>query len=106
MVGNRFHKVQHGIDSPVGSGNDEAWQNEAACRGIKNPDIFFDEKAFGIDEQRQQKTIAAAAKEICRRCGVQVTCLNYAITTGQVGVWGGMTTAERRHLVRSNAQTQ
>jgi len=41
------------------------------------------------------------AKAICARCDIQRECLRYALNAGSIqGVWGGMTEAERRRLLR------
>ena len=38
---------------------------------------------------------------ICRGCPVKVTCLNWALASGQeAGIWGGLTEDERRRLPR------
>ena len=45
----------------------------------------------------------AAAKEICATCKVTDECLDYSLRTQQLrGVWGGLTAAERRSLIRSD----
>ena len=43
---------------------------------------------------------ATAAKSVCRKCPVQLECLNYAITspTALHGIWGGTSAVERRDL--------
>lgn len=43
-----------------------------------------------------------AAKALCAQCPVRENCADYAMTTNQdYGVWGGMTTPERRKIRRS-----
>lgn len=67
------------------------WMLAASCRQV-DPEIFFP-KLPGA-------AAAAEAKELCRRCPVQVECLEYALDRQDVwGVWGGLTTRERE-LVR------
>jgi WhiB family redox-sensing transcriptional regulator len=45
------------------------------------------------------------AKAVCRDCVVAETCLRWAIDARQdTGVWGGMSSDERRALKRRNAR--
>jgi len=39
---------------------------------------------------------ADAAREVCKGCPVRLECLAFALRTGQRGIWGGMTEAQRR----------
>lgn len=42
-----------------------------------------------------------AAKEVCGRCPVRELCLAYAFTAAEsAGIWGGLTTEERRAAPR------
>jgi WhiB family redox-sensing transcriptional regulator len=73
-----------------------AWMSLGACRG-EDPELFF--PAAAASTARDQMT---AAKAVCQRCSVRGTCLSYAVTTAQDGIWGGTTSGERRVLaVRS-----
>jgi WhiB family transcriptional regulator, redox-sensing transcriptional regulator len=74
-----------------------AWQREAACRGlgtVESQTIFFPTKGESIKE----------AKAICGGCPVVGECLNFALTNGCIGVWGGTSERERRRL-RSRGRT-
>ena len=78
------------------------WMQEAACKDVADPDIFF-------PEQGQWKK-GIAAKAICAGCPVKDECLDYAIEYEQgdrYGIWGGMNTKERweheRELKRRTA---
>ena len=67
-----------------------AWQQHGTCRG-EGTDIFFHERyAHAVRE----------AKKLCDICVVRESCLDFAIKNDCVGVWGGMTTVERRHKIR------
>lgn len=55
-----------------------------ACSTALDPDIFFDEQAYGD------------AQAFCARCPVARTCLEYAMGSESDGVWGGTTPAERQ----------
>lgn len=79
------------------------WMDRAACAGMDVEWFFTD-------------SLAAVAKDVCARCPVRVQCLDYASDmqprgTGDHGVWGGTTPAERaarpgpRALSRAQAQT-
>jgi len=69
-----------------------AWMSLGACRG-EDPELFF--PAAAASTARDQMT---AAKAVCQRCSVRGTCLSYAVTTAQDGIWGGTTEQERRSL--------
>ena len=71
------------------------WRQNAACRE-EDPELFFP-----ISERGPLPLQVEAAKDVCRRCPVMETCLQWAMETGQgFGVWGGMTEDERRALNR------
>ncbi|MFC9817355.1 WhiB family transcriptional regulator [Streptomyces virginiae] len=76
-----------------------AWQAEAACRGLGSRQFFHPAGERGEDRAARDQ----AAKEICADCPVRDACLRHALDTGEAyGVWGGLTTEERRaHAARS-----
>lgn len=51
-----------------------------------------DVPCFG-DELNAELLVIAAAKAVCAICPVQAECL--AAGVGEVGIWGGLTEAER-----------
>jgi WhiB family redox-sensing transcriptional regulator len=70
----------------------DSWRGRARCNGLET-EIFFP-----ISEDPEAAT---TAKSICRECPVRQECLAYAMSTGQpYGIWGGLTTLERRGLLR------
>jgi WhiB family redox-sensing transcriptional regulator len=70
------------------------WQDHANCRGL-DPDLFYAGRGENDDSD--------AAKAICADCPVRGECLDHALTTHQAhGVWGGLTTLERKHIRRAN----
>ncbi len=71
-------------------GGRPAWHADAACAELPT-DEFFPSGSTG--KAFDQITLA---KAICATCPVAVQCLDYALDTGQDGVWGGMTEDERR----------
>lgn len=56
----------------------EPWMNKAECKG-QPLELFILEKGYSARE----------AQKYCRRCPVRQDCLEYAIRTQSVGVWGG-----------------
>lgn len=70
--------------------NDFAWMNLGACKGV-DPALFFPERGEATEP----------AKEVCARCPVKLTCLQFSLDSDeQDGVWGGMSGRERRLLKR------
>jgi WhiB family redox-sensing transcriptional regulator len=70
---------------------DLAWRRHAACRGL-DPEIFFP----ALDDADVED-----AKAVCTACGVQQTCLEFALQVREKeGVWGGATEKERRRILR------
>ena len=71
------------------------WRNRAACL-VENPELFFP-----IGNTGPALVQIEEAKEVCGRCQVVETCLEWAMESGQdAGVWGGVSEDERRALKR------
>lgn len=69
------------------------FMDQAACAEA-DPGLFFPN--WGQEEDRGN---TARAKEICKGCDVRAQCLAYALANHErYGVWGGMTTGQRRAL--------
>jgi WhiB family transcriptional regulator, redox-sensing transcriptional regulator len=78
------------IEALQAEGVDMAWQDFANCRGA-DPDLFFPERGAST----------RTAKQICRECGVQDACLEFAIVSSEkFGIWGAMSERERRKIRR------
>lgn len=89
------------MEAPItpirGTGRDtdvNAWRLDAACRGVGQ---------VGLDRfHNQSKVDQAWAKSVCAQCPVVRDCLEYELTFDRMyswgfdGVYGGMTTEERR----------
>lgn len=59
-----------------------------------DPDLFFPERGAST----------VPAKTLCFACPDRVACLDYALTHGErFGIWGGMTSRERRRLLHGQA---
>jgi WhiB family redox-sensing transcriptional regulator len=70
-----------------------------ACFGMA-VDRFFPIGDRGAGAQRA----TSAAKTICRSCSVVADCLEEALLVPDTdGIWGGLTTTERRALPRNFA---
>lgn len=67
------------------------WRDRARCRNV-SPELFF-------PDPTNNKQIAKA-KAVCKLCHVSSECLDWAVMTGQAGIWGGKTEQERRPLRR------
>lgn len=68
------------------------WRALAACRGL-DPALFYPVETS--DEA------AEPAKRVCADCPVREDCLGYALSIRESeGIWGGLTEAERRRLLR------
>lgn len=71
------------------------WRDAAACRG-EDPDLFFPKGYEG-----PSLLVIEQAKAVCRRCPVMEQCGQWAMETCQpFGVWGGLSEAERRTILR------
>lgn len=73
----------------------------AACRD-EPPDLMF---PVGDDGPALAQT--RQAKTVCTRCPVTAQCLEWALEHGQdVGIWGGLTSDERRALKQQRAAAE
>lgn len=59
-----------------------------------DPYLFFPEDLVGTAKDRRE--VADLAKAICEVCPVKIMCLDYAVSAGMQGVWGGTTESERK----------
>jgi len=69
---------------------DRDWRELALCTQV-DPELWFPVKGES----------PAAAKLLCGRCEVRAECLEFALDSNeQFGVWGGLSSDERRALRR------
>jgi WhiB family redox-sensing transcriptional regulator len=71
-----------------------------------DPDSFFPKDYF--DDENGKSAASSyenerAVKAICNECPMKLDCLTYAIQTGQHGIWGGTTEAERYSIRRGRS---
>ena len=74
------------------------WHEKAECKNA-DPEIFF----IGDTDKpnRFQAETQLEAKQLCGACAVKATCQEYALAVGEDhGIWGGMTTGERKSFKR------
>ena len=66
--------------------------DQAECRGVYT-DLFY-----RVEEERNVNAypFIDAVRSICARCPIWKDCLTYAIRHEQYGVWGGLTSMERK----------
>lgn len=71
------------------------WE-KAECWGL-NTDLFY-----AVEEERNIKAYfyINAVRTMCGKCQIQQKCLSYGFANEQYGVWGGMTTLERKAVVQ------
>lgn len=77
---------------------DRAIQAEGGVVPCQNaPDLFFE-----FEQERSNSFLMA--RELCSLCPVKDLCLQYALDNDEpFGLWGGMSTHERRRLKRRAA---
>lgn len=89
------------MEPHLGSAVLVTWRNDAACLDGE-PELFFP-----IGNANPALVQAEEAKAVCHQCEVALTCLTWAIESGQdTGVWGGLSEDERRALKRRNARAR
>lgn len=67
------------------------WRHRAACRA-EDPELFFPTGDTGPARMQAEE-----AKQVCYRCPVINSCLQWALDNGKdAGVWGGQDEDERR----------
>ncbi|MFC9359099.1 WhiB family transcriptional regulator [Rhodococcus sp. NPDC057014] len=73
-----------------------SWQYRGACRAMPSRMFFPSQNLRGPALRR----LESEAKLVCAQCPVIEQCREYALDYKEpYGVWGGLTSAERRHLI-------
>ncbi|HEY2550793.1 MAG TPA: WhiB family transcriptional regulator [Streptosporangiaceae bacterium] len=71
------------------------WRSGAACLSA-DPDLFFPISATPASASQ-----VSCARAYCARCEVRSDCARFALEHPEVqGIWGGLTDAERKSLLR------
>ncbi|MGH3726171.1 MAG: WhiB family transcriptional regulator [Mycobacterium sp.] len=69
------------------------WRVKAVCRSLPTDIFYHAESQRGVSRKKHEMQ----AKRICNECPVCRQCAAHAIKTDEPhGVWGAMTTRERR----------
>lgn len=66
-----------------------------ACAGDPAPDDFTEDR-----HRRIYRDLRERARRVCKSCPFEIQCREWALATGQQGMYGGTTTQERRVLRR------
>lgn len=75
------------------------WLDDAACRGM-DTEVFFPQVGNNFNSPAMNQLVDNA-KQICAGCPVREPCVEYALNNREpYGIFGGMTTDERRILAR------
>lgn len=82
-----------------------AWMRHGACRTAP-VEIFYWPTLPGDIDLDEPDYPDPAALAYCSRCQVAATCLDWALDNGEVGVWGGTSTFQRRALKRRLHRTR
>lgn len=80
-------RVAHRVRRATEPNPDADWRLNGSCN-TADPELFFDE------DDRSMET--RAAKMVCMSCPVLSTCTDFSMVNRVEGVWGAMTTRERR----------
>ncbi|MFI6530782.1 WhiB family transcriptional regulator [Streptomyces uncialis] len=96
MTARRVFRTPSPALAPAAAETD--FRQQAACRTIKDPDLFFP-----VGETGSAVYQADDAKAVCSgACPVLEQCLRWALDTDQqYGIWGGTTPGERRAMRRA-----
>jgi WhiB family transcriptional regulator, redox-sensing transcriptional regulator len=69
---------------------DDRWMSQAACKGLTH--LFFPPPAERPQARDRRESMA---KSVCAGCGVNRTCVEFARTNHEYGLWGGESEDER-----------
>lgn len=70
----------------------QEWRQRAACR------LLPDDQTFIFWPGRGDSTTLEAARTVCLSCPVAQDCLDWALTNGEHGVWGGTSDKQRKEM--------
>lgn len=70
-----------------------AWYEDALCAQV-DTELFHPEQGGN----------SRPAKRVCAACPVRAECLDYAMRTKAMGIWGGTSQRERQALANKRAK--
>lgn len=78
------------------------WLAQAACRNAPQSEwASFITQEDGDDDRRREPALPPdTALVYCNPCEVRGECLAAALACNEIGVWGGMSSHQRRQLLR------
>jgi len=65
-----------------------------------DPELFFPQESEVGGIIYSKYVNVTAAKQICDACPLKLQCLEYAMSSNEIGIWGGTTEHQRRSLRR------
>lgn len=75
-------------------------RGEGLCKN-EDSEKFFPPGEQHLKPRDSEVIYIEDAKIVCRKCPVREECLTYALDTRQEwGIWGGLTSAERKVITR------
>lgn len=72
------------------------WREQALCRGLDRDTV----RRLFFPRSPKSEAFCTEGLAFCQECPVREACLDEAIRCDEVGIWGGMTTDERRKYKR------
>jgi WhiB family redox-sensing transcriptional regulator len=72
------------------------WRDLAACTHIPTSAFYGKASTTGAKAVAPQEIISPAIEQACGSCPVRRDCLEHALANDEPGIWGGMTSAQRR----------
>lgn len=101
MTGKGLYPEDWTLSASCAGSDPDLWfpiREEAAAAELPGGDVPADDGYDGEDEGTEIGTVSDV-KRICRRCPVQLPCLNGAVARRERhGIWGGMTFRERERF--------
>lgn len=79
------------VEIPIGrTESEDDWMDVGACKGLTH--LFFPPAA---ERPQARERREASARQVCRSCSVQMTCMDFARGHHEYGYWGGESEDER-----------
>jgi WhiB family redox-sensing transcriptional regulator len=66
-----------------------------------DPELFFPQESEVGGVIYSKYVNVSAAKQVCDECPLRIQCLEYAMSSNEIGIWGGTTEAQREGMKKS-----